>query len=69
MDTITISKEEYGRLKEIKKRFEAELFNKDALTPFSADDDVLDDDRVLMKLSEPSFSFWDNPDDAIYDNI
>lgn len=25
--------------------------------------------RMLMRLSETSFDEWDNPDDAIYDNL
>jgi len=25
------------------------------------------DDENLLKLAEPSFKFWDNPDDSIYD--
>jgi hypothetical protein len=27
------------------------------------------DDLSLLKLSEPSFRFWDNPEDAIYDSL
>lgn len=26
-------------------------------------------DRALLKLAEPSFDFWDNPADQIYDNL
>ena len=26
-------------------------------------------DIVLLKLSEPSFDFWNNPDDQIYDKL
>ena len=26
-------------------------------------------DVALMKLAEPAFRFWDNPDDAIYDTL
>ena len=27
------------------------------------------DDLALLKVAESSFDFWDNPEDAIYDNI
>ena len=27
------------------------------------------DDAAWLKLAEPSFAFWDNPDDAIYDTL
>lgn len=26
-------------------------------------------DRALLKAAEPSFQFWDNPDDAVYDTL
>lgn len=26
-------------------------------------------DFALLKLAEPSFQFWENPDDAIYDTL
>ncbi len=26
-------------------------------------------DFASLKLAEPSFQFWDNPDDAIYDTL
>ncbi len=26
-------------------------------------------DMALLKLAEDSFDFWDNPDDAIYDEL
>jgi hypothetical protein len=28
-----------------------------------------DVDLASLKLAEPSFQFWDNPDDAIYDTL
>ena len=27
------------------------------------------DDAAWPKLAEPSFAFWDNPEDAIYDTL
>jgi hypothetical protein len=27
------------------------------------------EDYNLLKLSEPSFDFWNNPDDVIYDSL
>lgn len=27
------------------------------------------DDLTLLKVSESSFDFWDNPEDAIYDDL
>jgi len=27
------------------------------------------EDINLLKLAEPSFKFWDNPDDSIYDSL
>ncbi|GAB63554.1 MAG: hypothetical protein DWB56_12365 [Candidatus Jettenia sp.] len=27
------------------------------------------DDLSLLKVAEPSFDFWDNPEDSIYDNL
>ncbi|MFN3533749.1 MAG: hypothetical protein ACK41Q_14815 [Candidatus Brocadia sp.] len=27
------------------------------------------DDLALLKVAEPSFDFWDNPEDSIYDNL
>lgn len=27
------------------------------------------DDTALLKLAEPSFDFWNNPEDAIYDYL
>ena len=27
------------------------------------------DDVAWLKLAEPAFAFWDNPDDAAYDNL
>lgn len=26
-------------------------------------------DLALLKAAEPSFQFWDNPDDAVYDTL
>ena len=26
-------------------------------------------DLALLKLAEPAFQFWENPDDAIYDTL
>lgn len=31
--------------------------------------DIERDDFALLKLAEQSFSFWDNPDDSIYDDL
>ena len=30
---------------------------------------ISDSDRSLLKTAEPSFDFWDNPDDQIYDKL
>lgn len=27
------------------------------------------DDLVWMRVAEPAFAFWDNPEDAIYDKL
>mgnify|MGYP001588093858 CR=1 FL=1 len=27
------------------------------------------EDLALLKVAEPSFDFWDNPEDAIYDRL
>lgn len=27
------------------------------------------DDLALLKVAEPSFDFWDNPEDSFYDNL
>ena len=27
------------------------------------------DNLSLLKLAEPSFKFWDNPEDAVYDSL
>jgi hypothetical protein len=27
------------------------------------------DDLAWSRLAEPAFAFWDNPEDAIYDNL
>ena len=27
------------------------------------------DDLAWLKLAEPSFQFWDHPDDAVYDQL
>ncbi|KKO19189.1 MAG: hypothetical protein L3J18_05430 [Candidatus Brocadia sp.] len=27
------------------------------------------DDLALLKVAEPSFDFWDNPEDSIYDYL
>lgn len=29
----------------------------------------VEDDRAWTKLAEPSFAFWDNADDSIYDAL
>ena len=31
--------------------------------------DFENDGHALLKLAEQSFAFWDNPDDAVYDNL
>jgi hypothetical protein len=31
--------------------------------------DLSSSDLVFLKHSEPSFTFWDNPDDAVYDAL
>ena len=30
---------------------------------------ILPDDITWSKLAEPAFEFWNNPDDAVYDNL
>jgi len=30
---------------------------------------IAPDDVAWLKLSEPAFAFWDNPDDAAYDAL
>ncbi len=30
---------------------------------------ISSDDLALLKVAEPSFNFWDNPEDSIYDNL
>jgi hypothetical protein len=30
---------------------------------------ISDNDHNLMRISEPSFEEWDNPEDEIYDNL
>ena len=30
---------------------------------------ISDTDLAYLKLAEPSFLFWENPDDAIYDTL
>ncbi|MGR3303287.1 MAG: hypothetical protein ACUZ8I_12400 [Candidatus Scalindua sp.] len=30
---------------------------------------VSKEDLALLKVAEPSFGFWDNPEDSIYDNL
>lgn len=31
--------------------------------------DISKDDMAWMKVAEPSFEFWDNEEDAIYDKL
>ncbi|HUO04819.1 MAG TPA: hypothetical protein VMU16_06430 [Candidatus Binataceae bacterium] len=30
---------------------------------------IAPDDIALLKLAEPAFEFWDNPEDAAYDQL
>ena len=59
METVTISKKEYKRLKEAEKKLESSGKLASRFT----------DDQALLKLSESAFVFWDNTDDSTYDNL
>jgi len=30
---------------------------------------ISEEDLAWMRLAEPAFAFWDNPDDAVYDTL
>jgi hypothetical protein len=69
METITISKKEYQALKRAQRELEQGAKKADASAPQRRVRTLLPQDLALLKLAEPSFDFWNNGDDAIYDRF
>ena len=61
MNTITISKKEYRQLKEAERKLKAKTQQKKLRSASET--------HSLLKLTEPSFAFWENADDSVYDKL
>ena len=69
METITISKKEYQALKRAQRELERSAGKGGTVARQRRVRTLSPQDLALLKLSERSFDFWNNADDAMYDRL